>query len=186
VKRTLVDILIFGAVAVMAILVAIFFLLPWMNWSTIRKPGQIENGLAGYVTSNWIHHNADTHPNPLPTTPENLKAGQSDFEEHCAGCHGLEGDGENRFEADFYPPIPKLTGDSQKLSDGELYFIIANGVSMTGMPGFGKTHDPKEIWGIVLWVRHLAQLTPPEKEAIESRQRTSTEQHEEMMKETHP
>ena len=97
--------------------------------------------------------------NPLPPTPENLKAGQSDFEEHCAGCHGLEGDGENRFEADFNPPIPKLTGGAQKWSDGELYFIIANGIAMTAMPGFGKNHDPKEIWGIVLWMRHLAQLS---------------------------
>jgi hypothetical protein len=184
VKRTLLDILIFGGVAVMAILVAIFFFLPSMNWSAIRKPGQIENGLAGYVTSNWVHHNAGTHSNPLSPTPENLKAGQSDFEEHCAGCHGLEG--ENRFEADFYPPIPKLTGDTQKWSDGELYFIIANGVSMTGMPGFGKNHDPKEIWGMVLWVRHLAQLSQSEKASLQSRTRMTSEQHERMMKETHP
>ena len=182
-KRTLLDILILGIAAVLLVLIAILLVLPSMNWSTIRKPGRIENKLGGYVTSNWIRRNADTHSNPLPPTPENLKAGQSDFEEHCAGCHGLEGDGENRFEADFYPPIPKLTRGTQKWSDGELYFIIANGVSMTGMPGFGKNHDSKEIWGMILWVRHLANLSPPEKEAIESRQRMNTEQHEKMMKE---
>ncbi len=180
------DILIFGAVAVMAVLVAILLALPSMNWSALREPGQIENALAGYITSNWIRHNAKTHPNPLSPTPENLKAGQSDFEEHCAGCHGLEGDGDNRFEADFYPRIPKLTGDTQKWSDGELYFIIANGISTTGMPGFGKNHEPKEIWGMVLWVRHLAQLSPPEKAELQSRTRMTSEQHERMMKETHP
>src|ERR1700722_4628895 len=185
-RRTWLDILIVGALAAMALLVAIFLLLPRLNWSAIRKPGQMEKRLAGYATSNWIHRNADTHPNPLPPTPENLKAGQNDFEEHCAGCHGLEGDGENRFEADFYPPVPKLTGGAQKWSDGELYFIIANGIAMTAMPGFGKNHDPKEIWGMVLWVRHLAQLSPPEKEAIESRSHMTTDQHEKMMKEAHP
>jgi mono/diheme cytochrome c family protein len=186
VKRTLLDIFIVGALAVMALLVAIFLLLPRLNWSAIRKPGQIEKKLAGYATSNWIRRNADTHPNPLPPTPENLKAGQSDYEEHCAGCHGLEGDGENRFEADFNPPVPKLTGGTKKWSDGELYFIIANGISMTGMPGFGKNHDPKEIWGMVLWMRHLAQLSPPEKEAIKSRAHMTTDQHEKMMNEAHP
>jgi hypothetical protein len=170
----------------MVVLIGIFLALPSMNWSALGKPGHIENGLAGYVTSNWIRHNADKHPNPFPPTPENLKAGQSDFEEHCAGCHGLEGDGENRFEANFYPPIPKLTGDTQEWSDGELYFIIANGISMTGMPGFGKNHDPKEIWGMVLWVRHLAQLTPPEKASLQSRNRMTTEQHEKVMEESHP
>ena len=185
-KRTLLDLFIFGAVAVMAILVAILFLLPAMNWSAIRKPAKIENGLAGFFKSNWIRHNAGTQSNPLSPTPENLKAGQSDFEEHCAGCHGLEGDGENRFEAVFSPPIPKLTGGAQKWSDGELYFIIANGISMTGMPGFGKNHDPKEIWGMVLWVRHLAQLSPSEKAELQSRTHVTTEQHERMMKETHP
>ena len=46
------------------------------------------------------------------------------------------------------------------------------------MPGFGKNHDPKEIWGMVLWVRHLAQLSPPGKAGIESRKRMTTEQHE--------
>ena len=157
-----------------------------MDWSALRKPGHIENGLAGYVTSNWIHRNADTQSNPLPPTPENLKAGQSDFEEHCAGCHGLDGDGENRFEADFYPPIPKLTGDTQKWSDGELYFIIANGISMTGMPGFKKNHVPKEIWGIVLCVRHLALLSPRENASLRSRERMTSEQHEKMMKESSP
>ena len=185
-KRTLIDILIVGALAMLALLVAIFLLLPWLNWSAIRKPGRTENKLAGYVMSNWIRHNAGTQSNPLPPTPENLKAGQSDYEEHCAGCHGLEGDGENRFEADFYPPIPKLTGGTQKWPDGELYFVIANGIALTAMPGFGKNHDPKEIWGMVLWMRHLAQLSPPEREAIKSRSHMTTDQHEKMMKETHP
>jgi mono/diheme cytochrome c family protein len=186
VKRTLIDILIVGALAMLALLVAIFLLLPWLNWSAIRKPGQIEKKLAGYATSNWIRRNADTQTNPLPQTPENLKAGQNDFEEHCAGCHGLEGDGENRFEADFYPPVPKLTGGTQKWSDGEIYFVIANGISLTGMPGFGEKHAPKEIWGMVLWVRHLAQLSPTEKAGIESRAHMTTDQHEKMMNEAHP
>ena len=185
-KRTLTDILIVGGLAVMALIVAILLLLPRLNWSALRKPGQIEKKLAGYATSNWIHRNAGTQSNPLPPTPENLKAGQSDYEEHCAECHGLEGDGENRFEADFNPPIPRLTGGAQKSSDAELYFIIANGTAMTAMPGFGRNHDPKEIWGMVLWVRHLAQLSQAEKEAIESRTRMTTDQHEKMMKETGP
>jgi mono/diheme cytochrome c family protein len=186
VKRTLLDILVVGALAVMAMLVAILLLFPAMNWSALRKPGHMENKLAGYVTSHWIRRNAVTQSNPLPPTPENLKTGQSDYEEHCAECHGLEGDGENRFDADFSPPVPKLTGGTQKWPDGEIYFVIANGISLTGMPGFGKNHAPKEIWGMVLWVRHLAQLSPPEKQAIESHARMTIDQHEKMMKEVHP
>jgi mono/diheme cytochrome c family protein len=166
--------------------IALLFMLPSMNWSATRTPGQLESRLAGYITSNWIRRNADEQSNPFRPTPENLKAGQGDFDEHCSGCHGLSGSGENRLEADFYPPVAKLTGDAQKWSDGELYFIVANGICMTAMPGFGKKHDPKEIWGMILWVRHLAQLSPDEKAAIESRMHMTTEQHEEMMRESHP
>jgi mono/diheme cytochrome c family protein len=128
---------------------------------------------------------ADEQSNPLRPTLENLKAGQDDFEEHCSGCHGLDGSGGNRLEADFHPPAPKLTDNAQRWSDGELYLIVANGISMTGMPGFGKNHDAKEIWGMILWVLHLGQLSPSEKAVIESRMRMTTEQHKKMIKESH-
>jgi hypothetical protein len=173
------------AISVIAGLVMVL-VLPSMNWSATRAPSRVENRLASYIMRKWIRRHAYEQSNPLPPTLENLKAGQDNFEEHCSGCHGLDGSGENRLEADFYPPVPKLTGDTQKWSDGELYLIVANGISMTGMPGFGKKHDPKEIWGMILWVRHLAQLSPQEKAAIESRMRMTTEEHEEMMKEAHP
>ena len=172
--------------AVIAVLILILRLLPSINWPATRKPGQLETRLADYVTSNWVRRHAAKETNPFRPTPENLKAGQTDFEEHCATCHGLDGSGENRFEADFYPPIPKLTGGTQKWSDGELYFVIANGIAMTAMPGFGKNHDPNEIWGMVLWVRHLGQLSSLEKAAIESRAHMTSDQHEKMMKEAHP
>jgi hypothetical protein len=172
--------------AVIAAIIMIFLILPSINWSATRKPGQLETRLADYVMSNWVGRHAAKQTNPLNPTPENLKAGQGDFEEHCATCHGLDGSGENRFGADFYPPVPKLRDVAQEWSDGELYFIISNGIAMSGMPAFGKNHDSKDIWGMVLWVRHLAQLSPQEKAALESRAHMSAEQHQKMMEESHP
>jgi mono/diheme cytochrome c family protein len=173
--------------AVIAVLILILRLLPSINWPASRKPGQVESKLADYVMSNWIRRHGAKETNPIRPTPENLKAGQTNFEEHCATCHGLDGSGENRFEADFFPPVAKLTDDdAQNWSDGELYFIIANGIPMSGMPGFGEHHDSKEIWGMILWVRHLAQLSPPEKADLESRSHMTTEQHQKMMEEAHP
>ena len=173
--------------AVIAVLILVLRLIPSINWPATRKPGQMESRLADYVTSEWVRRHAGKQTNPFRPTPENLKAGQGDFDEHCASCHGLDGSGENRFEADFYPPVAKLTDDdAQNWSDGELYFIIANGIPMTGMPGFGRNHDSKEIWGMILWIRHLAQLNPAEKADLESRAHMSAEQHQKMMEEAHP
>ena len=186
VKRASLYIVTLTALAVIGALIVLSLVLPSMNWSATRKPGHIETTIANYTTSNWIRRHTDEQPNPFRPTPENLKAGQDDFNEHCSGCHGLNGSGDNRLKADFYPPVPKLTGETQHWSDAELYFIVANGIGMTGMPGFGNKHDPKEIWRMILWVRHLAQLSPPEKAAVESRMRMTTQAHEEMMKKSYP
>ena len=184
-RRALLYIMILIGAVIAVLIMIIFLLLPSINWPASRKPGQLETKMADYVTSEWVRRHAAKQTNPLNPTPENLKAGQGDFEEHCATCHGLDGSGENRFEADFYPAVAKLT-DVRDLSDGELYFIIANGIPMTGMPGFGEHHDSKDIWGMVLWVRHLAQLSAAEKAALESRVHMSAEQHRKMMEESHP
>ncbi len=156
-------------------------ILPWLDWSAAGKPGVIERSLAQYVVSKWIRANAETETNPMPGTLDNLLSGQKSYNDHCAGCHGFDGSGENRFEADFYPPVPKLTGDIQQLSDAEIYFIIANGVRYTGMPGFGAHHSADDIWRTVLWMRRLAKLTPAERAALEAQQKEEIEEHKETM-----
>lgn len=58
--------------------------------------------------------------NSLSPAPENLKTTRTEYEEHRAVCHGLDGSGRNRFEAEICPPVAKLTGGVQKLSDAEI------------------------------------------------------------------
>ena len=77
--------------------------------------------------------------------------------------------------------MAKLTGGVQKLSDSELYFIVANGIRNTAMPAFAKAHSHDDMWRAVLWVRHLANLTAEEKAAIESRMKQNTSKHERTM-----
>jgi hypothetical protein len=63
--------------------------------------------------------------------------------------------------------VAKLTGGVQKLSDSEIYFIVAHGIRNTAMPAFGKAHSSNDMWRAVLWVRHLGNLTAAEKAEIE-------------------
>ena len=158
-----------------------FVLLPRLNWGAGQEPGMIEQTLSKNILARWVRLNANSRTNHFSPTPENLKLAQREYEEHCAVCHGLDGSGRNRFEADFYPPVAKLTGSVQKLSDSEIYFIVASGIRNTAMPAFGKTHSPDDMWRAVLWVRHLANLTPGEKVEIEQQVQHSTKQHEETM-----
>ena len=182
--KTIVAIVLGAIVAIGLIL--ILFVLPNMNWSAVAKPGLAETKVSGYILSCWVRSHVGEQPNPFRATAENLRKGESDFNEHCSSCHGLDGSGQNQMEADFYPPIPKLTPDTQKWSDAELHFIISNGIRMTAMPGFGKKHGSEEIWGMVIWVRHLAQLSPEERAALISHMNMTTKEHEQMMEHSHP
>ncbi len=165
-----------GAAALGAIVWIV--VLPRLDWGASSPAGPIEQGLAGNVLALWVHRNARTGTNPVVPTPENLKAARIEYEAHCATCHGLDGSGRNRFEAEFNPPVTKLTGGVQKLSDSEIYFIVAHGIRNTAMPAFGKTHSSNDMWRAVLWVRHLGNLTAAEKAEIEREVQHATKKHE--------
>ncbi len=154
-----------GAAALGAI--AWIVVLPRIDWGASNPSGAVEQALARNVLGRWIHRSARTGTNPIVPTADTLKAARTEYEAYCAACHGLDASGRNRFEADFNPPVAKLTGGVQKLSDSEIYFIVAHGIRNTAMPAFGKAHSSNDMWRAVLWVRHLGNLTPAEKAEIE-------------------
>jgi mono/diheme cytochrome c family protein len=160
-------------VAIIGVLVAaallVFVVMPGMQWNATAQPSAAEGWVARYVLSRWVHANAPTQQNPMPSTAENLRDGGDDYDAHCAFCHGLDGGGGNRAGGDFYPPIPRLNKGAAFLSDGQFYFIVANGIRMTGMPGFGRRQRPDDLWKIILWVRHFPNLTPQERASIQAR-----------------
>jgi hypothetical protein len=67
-----------------------------------------------------------------------------------------------------YPKPPDLRlAETQKLSDGELFWTIENGVRFTGMPAFAPPHGSQDDWKLVLFIRHLPQLTMEERVEME-------------------
>jgi mono/diheme cytochrome c family protein len=95
--------------------------------------------------------------NPLPETPENIKDGQAAFSHYCVACHGL--DGQNTgvpFADSMSPPVPSLNSNSvQSYKDGQLKWIIENGLSPSGMPASKGILTDEEMWSIVIYIRHL-------------------------------
>lgn len=95
--------------------------------------------------------------NPLPPTAENIALGRQTFSYYCVVCHGL--DGQNTgvpFAANMDPPVPSLAStNAQAYTDGQLQWIIANGLGPSGMPASHGILSDDEIWSIVLYIRHL-------------------------------
>ena len=110
--------------------------------------------------------------NPLPPSAANLADGRAHFADHCAGCHGNDGRGETEMGQGLYPKAPNMReDDTQKLTDGELYSIIKNGVRFTGMPAWGSEEpnpqDDEDNWKLVHFIRHLPQQAAQEIQEME-------------------
>jgi mono/diheme cytochrome c family protein len=95
--------------------------------------------------------------NPLSDDASNLKLGAEHFQHHCQICHGLDGHATGvPFARNISPPVPDLgKADIQKYTDGQLKWIIENGIRMTGMPRWKGLLQDNEIWQVVLYIRHL-------------------------------
>jgi mono/diheme cytochrome c family protein len=119
--------------------------------------------------------------NPIAATPENLKEARLHFADHCAICHGNDGGGNTMMGMGLYPKPPdlRLTG-TQSLSDGEIFWIIENGVRFTGMPAFSGHGTSDASWKLVNFIRHLPQLTAAERMEMErNNPKTPDDQKEE-------
>ena len=107
--------------------------------------------------------------NPVPPTEENLREARLHFADHCAICHGNDGSCDTMIGSGLYPKPPDMRHpETQNLSDGELFWIIENGVRFTGMPAFSSRHSsPEDTWKLVHFIRHLPQLTTEERLEME-------------------
>jgi predicted CXXCH cytochrome family protein len=114
-----------------------------------------------------IPSSARDEKNPWTATPDTLQQAREDFTNHCAGCHGKDGNAQSEIGQNLYPKAPDLrAAPTQNLSDGEIHYIIRNGVRLTGMPALGNPHVKQEdnnAWKLVLFIRAISLSTPQEK-----------------------
>jgi mono/diheme cytochrome c family protein len=126
-------------------------------------PTRTEAMLARSLRSWAIPRGARNGRNPFHNSPELIQESARHFADHCASCHGNDGSGATEMGRNFFPRVPDMLSEAtQRLSDGELYYIIHNGVRWTGMPAWGDSDNDSDSWKLVLFIRHLPQLTPAE------------------------
>jgi len=153
----------FAAVALVLIALVFLFAIGSFlreNWAANQAPGAIESFIARLIRSLGSQPQAD-QPNPFAATPENLEEGRMLYEKQCVFCHGMDAAGQTPEGIQFYPPVPSLVAPELELTDGQMHFIVTNGIRYTAMPAFEKVLTPDETWKTVLWVRRLAQQPPP-------------------------
>jgi mono/diheme cytochrome c family protein len=136
--------------------------------SARATPGGLESAVARNLRHLSIPSGARAQENPFGASPKVLHEARLHYADHCATCHANDGSGKTFFGSGLYPKPPDLRNpETQKLSDGELFWIIENGVRFTGMPAFYGHGTQDESWKLVLFIRHLPQLTPEERTEME-------------------
>jgi mono/diheme cytochrome c family protein len=137
--------------------------------SSRAKPTALESMLARNARHLAIPAGARSMQNLVAETQENLRDARLHFADHCAICHANDGSGDTPMGRNLYPKPPDLRREeTQKLGDGELFWIIENGVRFTGMPAFGGARGSQEdSWKLVRFIRHLPQLTAEERMEME-------------------
>ena len=126
--------------------------------------------------------------NPIPSTPQVVAKGRAHWADHCAICHANDGSGDTEMGRHLYPRAPDMRSDTtQQKTDGELYYVIENGIRLSGMPGWHVDGHEDDSWKLVHFVRHLPSLTPVERMDMEGlnpkgpEDRNEDEQEEEFL-----
>lgn len=116
--------------------------------------------LEGFREQSVSLHSRGIKVLPNLTDPVLVHKGFPHFHDMCRLCHGAPGYARSEFAEGLYPHPPDLSSDEIKneITDRELFWIVQNGLKMTGMPAFGDTHTEDQIWSIIAIIRELPRL----------------------------
>lgn len=134
------------------------------------EPSRLETDLALKLRGLGLRSSRDKR-SPVPASSEALSEGRAHFADHCASCHANDGSGQAEMGQNLYPRAPDMRlAATQRLTDGELFAIIEDGVRFTGMPAWGDKSEESQraSWMLVQFIRHLPRLTADERLEMES------------------
>jgi mono/diheme cytochrome c family protein len=160
------------ALVIVSVLVAALLLGGWLiagrGFSAREEPAVLEGFLASRLRSLATPRAAKNEKNPVASSSEVLSKAMAHFADHCAVCHANDGSGDTVIGKGLYPKPPDMRKSAtQDLTDGELFYIIHNGIRLTGMPAFGDENGPDlESWQLVYFIRHLPRITAEELEQM--------------------
>jgi mono/diheme cytochrome c family protein len=138
--------------------------------SAKAEPGRFETIVTRAMRGLAIPRSGRDLVNPVAKSPAIVAEGMAHYADHCAACHANDGSGKTELGLGLYPKPPDMRlPATQSLTDGELFYIIENGVRLTGMPGWstGTPEGEEATWHLVHFIRALPRLTSEQIDEIE-------------------
>jgi len=129
-----------------------------------------DSGLVHWVLESTSDNSVDARAKDIQVpnleNPEMIKEGLSHYKEMCEDCHRAPGKDETELAKGLNPDAPNLYKWGFKMKPAKLFWVTKNGIKMTGMPAWGKTHSDEKIWAIVAAVKKLHNVTPAEYDSV--------------------
>jgi mono/diheme cytochrome c family protein len=149
------------------LLTALVFLLS--GCTAHDKPSTVETALANMAKDIVIPMKAKSLKNPLTSDQQTVSQGRQIYLQSCAICHGSDGHGQTILGLGMYPPVMDLTSPHvQHWDDSDLFWIIQNGVRMTGMASWKDAISSDDTWKLVIFIHHLPELDSAEAKKVET------------------
>ena len=150
------------------------------GFSARDEPSAPEAFAARLMRSLSMPAGAKALASPKRVDDAGIAGARMHWADHCALCHANDGSADTPIGRGLYPKPPDMRSAlTQSKSDGELFFIIENGVRLTGMPAWSVNGShAEESWALVAFIRTLPRLTAEELEQMKAMNPRS--QHEAM------
>lgn len=142
-----------------------------------KRPAGIEAILANAAKDVAIPIQATNRKNPFPATEQTIQRGQQVYQQSCAFCHGVDGHGGTELGRSMYPPAMDLTSPHvQHWSDGDLLWIIQNGIRLTGMPAWNGSISEEDTWKLARFIHALPGIDAESEPGPRARQMVGSSQ----------
>lgn len=114
------------------------------------------------------HYSKEVAEPPNLSDSSLIKTGFTHYRQMCSGCHGAPGINRNEIAEGLYPKPPRLLKSANEWKPAELFWIIKNGIKMTGMPGFGISHSDDKIWALVAFMEKMPNMTSEQYKSMDT------------------
>ena len=175
-------------ISALTLIFAIVAVMMWLRYFSGAfgarvQPSSLEQWLASEGRHFAMPRKANKLKNPVAISPEVLEEARAHWADHCASCHANDGSGDTQIGRNLYPKAPDMrSSQTQQLSDGDLYYVIQNGVRLTVMPAWGSVGDGdgnQDTWKLVIFIRHLPGITAEEAEQMQRLNPRTIQEYEE-------
>jgi mono/diheme cytochrome c family protein len=126
-----------------------------------------ERKFAAMALESYLDKQPHTNPE-VPADEANFLAGAKVYRENCAVCHGLPGEPRTAIANGMFPKPPQLFRGAGVTDDepSEIYWQVAGGIRLSGMPAFKEHLSDKQMWQVTLLLKNADKISPAVKSEL--------------------